>query len=70
MCFFLSRLDGADKNDIYMYDLNNNNVNKLNGELSNKFVTLAEENVSNGSFRHSDTLDPTIFDAMLQQLRR
>lgn len=70
MFFFSFRLDDADANEIYMYDLNNHNVNKLNGELSNKFVTLAEENVTNGNFRHSDTVDPSILDAMLQQLTR
>lgn len=53
-----------------MYDLANQKVNRLNGELSSKFVILAEENVNTDSFQHSDTVDPGTLGAMLQQLRR
>lgn len=53
-----------------MYDLSNQSVNRLNGELSSKFVALAEENVGSSKFRSSDTVDSSTLDAMLQQIER
>lgn len=68
--FYFCRFNGEKKNEIFMYDLSNQSVNRLNGELSSKFVALAEENVGSSKFRSSDTVDSSTLDAMLQQIER
>lgn len=48
-----------------MYDIATAEVNKLNGELSSKFVIVAEENASAEDLEHGSTLDPNFLDAVM-----
>lgn len=49
-----------------MYDITTSEVNKLNGELSSKFVNVAEENASTEDLEHGSTLDPNFMETMMQ----
>lgn len=53
-----------------MYDLSTGEVNKLNGELSSKFVSVAEENASTEDLEHGSTLDPNLLDSMIRKVVR
>lgn len=49
-----------------MYDITTGVVNRLNGELSSKFVSVAEENASTEDLEHGSTLDPNFMETMMQ----
>ncbi|XP_073813536.1 uncharacterized protein [Musca autumnalis] len=53
--------------EIFMYDISTGEVNKLNGELSSKFVNVAEENASAEDLERGSTLDPNFLDTMMQK---
>ncbi|XP_061390076.1 uncharacterized protein LOC133325306 [Musca vetustissima] len=53
--------------EIFMYDISTGEVNRLNGELSSKFVNVAEENASAEDLERGSTLDPNFLDAMMQR---
>lgn len=44
--FFFRDSTNADEQEIFMYDIPTQTVNKLNGELSTAFVNVAEENAT------------------------
>lgn len=53
--------------EIFMYDIISGEVNKLNGELSSKFVNVAEENASTEDLERGSTLDPNFLETMMQK---
>ncbi|XP_019892043.1 uncharacterized protein LOC101901251 isoform X2 [Musca domestica] len=57
----------SSEQEIYMYDISTGEVNKLNGELSSKFVNVAEENASAEDLERGSTLDPNFLDAVMQK---
>uniref|UniRef100_A0A1I8Q9K3 Uncharacterized protein n=1 Tax=Stomoxys calcitrans TaxID=35570 RepID=A0A1I8Q9K3_STOCA len=59
--------DSTSEQEIYMYDITTGEVNRLNGELSSKFVNVAEENASTEDLEHGSTLDPTFLESMMQK---
>ncbi|XP_075167146.1 uncharacterized protein LOC142239252 [Haematobia irritans] len=60
--------DSSTEQEIYMYDIATGEVNRLNGELSSKFVNVAEENASTEDLEHGSTLDPTFLESMMQKI--
>lgn len=46
-----------------MYDIISKSVNRLSGELSSKFVDVAEENIFDESATISDRIDDSVEDA-------
>ncbi|XP_065369104.1 uncharacterized protein LOC135961530 [Calliphora vicina] len=64
----VAKSSNSSEQEIFMYDITTGEVNKLNGELSSKFVSVAEENASTEDLEHGSTLDPNFMETMMKPL--
>ncbi|KAI8127444.1 hypothetical protein FF38_01771 [Lucilia cuprina] len=62
----VAKSSNSSEQEIFMYDITTGEINKLNGELSSKFVSVAEENASTEDLEHGSTLDPNFMETMMQ----
>lgn len=54
-----------DEKEIYMYDISTQKVNKLSGELSSAFVSVAEENANAQDIENISISDSGIVEQMV-----
>ncbi|SPP75791.1 probable serine/threonine-protein kinase yakA [Drosophila guanche] len=62
--------DSSADQEIFMYDIGTGSINRLNGELSSTFVSVAEENASSEDLEHASTLDHSSLESMMHLRRR